>query len=68
LLLKELLREEEFELLEDVDKVVGDDVVGIGIGGNGSSTCMVVGFAFIRLVDRDRCSVFDTKGMTRHTI
>jgi hypothetical protein len=60
--LKELLRE---ELLDDV--IVGVDVVGIGNGGNGDSRCweLAEDFAFIRLVERDRCRGMGMAGATR---
>jgi hypothetical protein len=61
--LKELLRE---ELLDDV--IVGVDVVGIGNGGNGDSACWgpVEDFAFIRLVEWDRCRRIGMVGVTKN--
>jgi hypothetical protein len=62
LLLSELLREDDEDLLDsDVD--VGDDAVGIGLGGKGKATC-IVGFAFIKLVDFERCGPFGAIGDT----
>lgn len=62
LLLSELLREDD-EVLVDNDVEVGDDAVGIGFGGKGKATCMV-GFAFIKLVDFERCGELDAIGDT----